>query len=70
MTVKKIIPCLDMKDGKVVKGVRFVNIRDVGDPPALASKYEHDGADEVAFLDISATIEGRKTMLRAVSATA
>jgi len=70
MTVKKIIPCLDMKDGKVVKGVRFENIKDVGDPPLLAAKYEKDGADEVAFLDISATVEGRKTMLNAVARTA
>jgi cyclase len=70
MTVKKISPCLDMKDGKVVKGVKFENVRDVGDPPTLAKKYENDGADEVAFLDISATVEGRQTMLKAVSATA
>ena len=70
MTVKKIIPCLDMKDGKVVKGIRFKDIREVGDPPTLAAKYERDGADEVAFLDISATEEGRQTMLKAVAATA
>ena len=70
MAAKKIIPCLDMKDGKVVKGVKFVDIREVGDPPAFASRYENDGADEVAFLDISATTEGRRTMLKAVEATA
>jgi cyclase len=70
MKVKKIIPCLDMKDGKVVKGVKFQNVRDVGDPPALALKYERDGADEVAFLDISATTDGRQTMLKAVAETA
>ncbi|MCL2607394.1 MAG: imidazole glycerol phosphate synthase subunit HisF [Methanomassiliicoccaceae archaeon] len=70
MTVKKIIPCLDMKDGRVVKGVKFRDVKEVGDPPAFASRYEKDGADEVAFLDISATAEGRQTMLRAVAATA
>ncbi|MDR0778891.1 MAG: imidazole glycerol phosphate synthase subunit HisF [Methanomassiliicoccaceae archaeon] len=70
MTAKKIIPCLDMKGGKVVKGVKFENVREVGDPPSLAKKYENDGADEVAFLDISATVEGRQTMLKAVAATA
>ena len=70
MTLKKIIPCLDMKDGKVVKGIKFADVKEVGDPPTLAAKYEKDGADEVAFLDISATTEGRQTMLRAVAATA
>jgi len=69
MTYKKIIPCLDMKDGKVVKGIKFENVKDIGDPPKLAKAYEDQGADEVAFLDISATVEGRQTMLRAVSAT-
>jgi cyclase len=59
-----------MKDGKVVKGIRFENIKSVGDPPALASKYERDGADEIAFLDISATLEGRQTLLKAVAETA
>jgi len=58
-----------MKDGKVVKGIRFENVKDIGDPPVLARSYEDQGADEVAFLDISATVEGRQTMLRAVSAT-
>ena len=66
---KKIIPCLDMKDGKVVKGIKFENVKDIGDPPKLARSYEDQGADEVAFLDISATVEGRQTMLKAVSAT-
>jgi len=68
--VRKIIPCLDMKDGKVVKGIKFENVKEIGDPPAFAAKYEKDGADEVAFLDISATVEGRQTMLKAVAATA
>ena len=66
----KIIPCLDMKNGKVVKGIKFENVKEIGDPPTLAARYERDGADEVAFLDISATVEGRQTMLRAVAATA
>jgi cyclase len=66
----KIIPCLDMKDGKVVKGIGFKDVLEVGDPPELASRYERDGADEIAFLDISATSEGRRTMLRAVAETA
>ena len=70
MTAKKIIPCLDMKDGKVVKGIKFQGLQDIGDPPTLAAKYERDGADEVAFLDISATVEGRQTTLEAVAATA
>ena len=69
MTVK-IIPCLDMKDGRVVKGIKFENVKEVGDPPTFAAKYEREGADEVAFLDISATVEGRQTMLKAVAATA
>jgi len=59
-----------MKDGKVVKGVKFLDVKDVGDPPTFAAKYEKDGADEIAFLDISATAEGRRTMLKAVAATA
>ncbi|MGL5764662.1 MAG: HisA/HisF-related TIM barrel protein, partial [Sarcina sp.] len=59
--MKKIIPCLDMKDGNVVKGVNFVNIKNVGDPVEIAKKYCEDGADELVFLDIAATIEERKT---------
>ncbi|MCL2785845.1 MAG: imidazole glycerol phosphate synthase subunit HisF [Methanomassiliicoccaceae archaeon] len=70
MTARKIIPCLDMKEGKVVKGIKFKDMKEIGDPPSLAAKYEAEGADEVAFLDISATVEGRQTMLRAVTATA
>lgn len=58
---KRIIPCLDIKDGRTVKGVNFVNIRDAGDPIELAVKYAKDGADELVFLDITATNEGRKT---------
>jgi len=61
MTLIKIMPCLDMKEGRVVKGVRFVNLRDVGDPVENARYYEKEGADELAILDISAAIEGRKT---------
>lgn len=70
MLAKRIIPCLDMKDGKVVKGIKFHNLRDIGNPPDLAKSYEDQGADEIAFLDITATTESRKTMLNIVSATA
>lgn len=59
----KIMPCLDMKDGRVVKGVHFVDLRDAGDPVQCAELYQQDGADELAFLDITATVERRKTML-------
>ena len=62
MLTKRIIPCLDVKAGRVVKGVQFQNLADVGDPPALAERYEQEGADEIVFLDITATIEARKTM--------
>lgn len=62
----RIIPCLDVKDGRVVKGVNFKNIEDVGDVVELASKYYEQGADELTFLDISATNEGRSTMLEVV----
>lgn len=61
MMGKKIIPCLDMKDGKVVKGINFVNIKEVGDPVDIAKCYCNDGADELVFLDITATNEARKT---------
>jgi len=61
--IVKIMPCLDMKDGRVVKGVHFVDLRDAGDPVACAVAYQRDGADELAFLDITATVENRKTML-------
>ncbi len=63
MTATKIIPCLDMKDGRVVKGVHFINLRDAGDPVENASFYQEEGADELAMLDIAATVEGRKTRL-------
>jgi cyclase len=62
MLTKRIIPCLDIKDGRTVKGVNFVNIRDAGDPVELASVYAQQGADELVFLDISATNEKRKTL--------
>ncbi len=61
MQAKRIIPCLDIRNGKTVKGINFVNIKEVGDPVALAAKYEADGADELVLLDIAATVEGRKT---------
>ncbi len=57
MLAKRIIPCLDVKDGRVVKGVNFVNLRDAGDPVELASIYDREGADELVFLDISASHE-------------
>ena len=66
MLTKRIIPCLDIKNGRTVKGVNFVNLIDAGDPVALAKKYAEVGADELVFLDISATLEGRKTMLEMV----
>jgi cyclase len=61
MLTKRIIPCLDIKDGRTVKGINFLNIRDAGDPVALAALYAQQGADELVFLDISATNEERKT---------
>lgn len=63
MLTKRIIPCLDIKNGRTVKGVNFVNLIDAGDPVALAKQYAEIGADELVFLDISATLEGRKTMI-------
>ncbi len=63
MLTKRVIPCLDVKDGRVVKGVNFVNLRDAGDPVELASRYDREGADEVIFLDINASAEGRKTTI-------
>ena len=66
MLTKRIITCLDIKNGRTVKGVNFVNLIDAGDPVALAKKYAEVGADELVFLDISATLEGRKTMLEMV----
>jgi cyclase len=70
MLAKRIIPCLDVKDGRVVKGVNFVNLRDAGDPVELASIYDREGADELVFLDISASVEGRATMVEVVKKTA
>lgn len=66
MSVKKIIPCLDMKNGRVVKGIKFVNIKDAGDPVEFAKEYIKQGADELVLLDISASLEKRKTMLDVV----
>jgi cyclase len=70
MLAKRIIPCLDVKDGRVVKGVNFVNLRDAGDPVELAATYDREGADELVFLDISASVEGRATMIEVVKRTA
>ncbi|MCJ7760125.1 HisA/HisF-related TIM barrel protein, partial [Candidatus Bathyarchaeota archaeon] len=70
MLAKRIIPCLDVKEGKVVKGVKFVNLREEGDPAVLAEAYGRDGADEVVFLDITASLERRKILLDAVMRTA
>ncbi len=67
-TALRIIPCLDIKGGRVVKGVRFENLVDSGEPAELSARYEAEGADEIALLDISATIEERKTALGAVAA--
>lgn len=63
MLTRRIIPCLDVKDGRVVKGVHFLNLRDAGDPVELGSRYSEDGADELVFLDITATIRSRKTIV-------
>lgn len=62
MLTKRIIPCLDIRDGRTVKGINFENIRDAGDPVELAIRYSQDGADELVFLDITATVEKRKTL--------
>lgn len=70
MLTKRIIPCLDVKEGRVVKGVSFVNLRDAGDPVELAKRYSDEGADELVFLDISASHEGRQTMVEVVENTA
>jgi cyclase len=70
MLARRIIPCLDIKDGRVVKGVRFTELADAGDPVALARRYEAEGADELVFLDITATIEGRSATLAVVRAVA
>ena len=66
----RVIPCLDVKDGRVVKGVNFTGLRDAGDPVELARRYDAQGADEITFLDVSASAEGRATMVDVVSAAA
>lgn len=70
MLAKRIIPCLDVRHGRVVKGTRFVDLRDAGDPVELAQRYDREGADEIAFLDIAASAEGRRTMVDIVERTA
>jgi cyclase len=70
MLRKRVIVCLDVKDGRVVKGVSFEGLRDMGDPVELATRYEAEGADEIVFLDISASAEGRRTLLDVVRRTA
>lgn len=70
MVYKRIIPCLDVKDGRVVKGVQFVDLRDAGDPAACAALYDAEGADEICFLDITATHEARETLYDMVERTA
>jgi cyclase len=67
MLTKRIIPCLDIKDGRTVKGVNFVGLRDAGDPVELARRYSEEGADELVFLDITATKEKRKTLVDLVT---
>ncbi len=66
----RVIPCLDVNDGRVVKGVNFAGLRDAGDPVELARRYEAEGADELTFLDVSASKQGRGTMLEVVRSTA
>lgn len=70
MLTKRIIPCLDIKDGRTVKGTNFVNLKDAGDPVELARVYAAEGADELVFLDITATVENRKTLLHLVDRVA
>ena len=70
MLTKRIIPCLDIKDGRTVKGVNFVGLRDAGDPVELAARYALEGADELVFLDITATVEKRKTLVELVKRVA
>lgn len=70
MLTKRIIPCLDMTEGKVVKGIQFIKFRDAGDPVALAKKYNEQGADELVFLDITATVENRNILIDVVRKTA
>ena len=70
MLAKRIIPCLDVRDGRVVKGINFVGLRDAGDPVECARRYDAEGADEITFLDITASIEGRGALLHVVERTA
>jgi imidazole glycerol-phosphate synthase subunit HisF len=70
MPAKRVIPCLDVTEGRVVKGIRFVDLRDAGDPAELAAAYDREGADEIVFLDITATSDARKILLDAVARTA
>ncbi len=70
MKVARVIPCLDVTDGRVVKGTNFINLRDAGDPVELAARYDHEGADELVFLDITASSDGRDTMVDVVRRTA
>jgi cyclase len=70
MLAKRVIPCLDVDRGRVVKGTNFLNLRDAGDPVAVAARYEQEGADELVFLDITASHEGRGTMIDVVRRTA
>ncbi|MCV6608312.1 MAG: HisA/HisF-related TIM barrel protein, partial [Campylobacterales bacterium] len=67
---KRIIPCLDVKDGRVVKGVNFVGLRDAGDPVEVAKRYNNEGADEITFLDITASNENRDTIVDVLRKTA
>ena len=69
MLAKRVIPCLDVKDGRVVKGVNFVSLRDAGDPVELARAYDREGADEVVFLDITATSDNRATTIEMAAPT-
>ena len=70
MLTKRVIPCLDVKDGRVVKGIKFLNLRDAGDPVELGARYSDEGADELVFLDITATIRSRKTIVELVEKVA
>jgi imidazole glycerol-phosphate synthase subunit HisF len=67
---RRVVPCLDVTDGRVVKGVSFVDLVDAGDPAELAAVYDRQGADELVFLDITATVQGRATLFGAVARTA
>ncbi len=70
MLAKRIIPCLDVKDGRVVKGINFINLKDAGDPVETASTYSKEGADELVYLDITASVEKRSAILEVVTKTA